>query len=415
MRRRSASCAFRPDAYRPPAFASQMTVADQPSLQLGMIADDLTGACDAGVQFAQCGFSTLVRIGPHLPQSFDMAVLPTNSRNEAPATAGAKVREACQALLDDKRQVVYKKMDSTLRGNLGCELEAVMASFGYSLALVAPAYPTMGRTLEGGALCVTSSPAPGPVHLPDLMRQQCSHRVVHLGRGVWEAGSDALLGRLKDLLAEKTIVVLDSTCEEDLKIIARVGIELPGHALLAGSAGLAAQTARMMAEKYQKVPLPPATRIARKEVSGSVVLVMGSTHAVTRAQIEYLERQERVVRVEAYPVRHALDALQDGKHLLYVPAPEEDENRLKEFLKVLENPAVRGLALSGGDTAWVACRAIGASGIKLEREILPGVPSGRLAGGLADGLAVVTKAGGFGGKETLAEIVRFLAGQTRAS
>jgi len=387
-------------------------------LRFGLIADDLTGACDAGVQFAQCGFSTLVRITPRRleQEPFGLVVLTTNSRNDVPATAASKVREACQALLEENREVIYKKMDSTLRGNLGCELEAAMETCGFSLALVAPAFPAMGRTLEGGSLRVAAAASPQLVHLPELLRQQCVHRVVHLDRAAWATGSNALVERLAQLLPEKTIVVLDSASDEDLEVIARAGIQLQGRALLAGSAGLAAAMARIMAEQFQRVPLPAATRIASKCVSGSVVLVMGSTHPVTGAQIDFLIRNVRVARIElrGNANQQALEAIKDGRHLLVIPEPEhDDESPLKEFLSVLENPAVRGVTLSGGDTAFGISRALGASGIKLEREVLPGIPFGSLMGGLADGLAVVTKAGGFGDEDTLAVIAEFLSRQSR--
>ena len=82
---------------------------------------------------------------------------------------------------------------------------------------------------------------------------------------------------------------------------------------------------------------------------------------------------------------------------------------LGEFLTILADSAVRGVILSGGDTAELVCRALKATGIKLEREIAPGIPWGRFVGGHADGMAIATKAGGFGEENSLVVITDFLA------
>ena len=85
-----------------------------------------------------------------------------------------------------------------------------------------------------------------------------------------------------------------------------------------------------------------------------------------------------------------------------------DDLRFREFLSVLKKHMIRSMTLSGGDTALAILRALGAKGIKIEREVLPGIPLGRVLGGAADGLAVVTKAGGFGKEDALVRIAEFL-------
>jgi uncharacterized protein YgbK (DUF1537 family) len=69
--------------------------------------------------------------------------------------------------------------------------------------------------------------------------------------------------------------------------------------------------------------------------------------------------------------------------------------------EVIRKGGVDGLFLSGGETADAVLRAAGGEAIRLEREVLPGLVLGRWMGGVADGLAVVTKAGAFGQKQTL--------------
>jgi uncharacterized protein YgbK (DUF1537 family) len=383
--------------------------------QFALIADDLTGACDAGVQFAQRGFSTLVRIALSTPEQepFDVLVLTTNSRDDAPATAVSKVREACQVLRGAGREVIYKKVDSTLRGNVGAELQAIVETCGFSLALVAPAFPAMGRTLEAGLLLVAGSSQREAVHLPSLLRQQGASRVVHFGLATWADGPDAFQEQLKGL-TEKTIVVLDSINDNDLETVVRAGSNIGRRVLLAGSAGLAAAAAKVIAEELQR-PAPVAAR-PRDSAQGSAVLVMGSTHPVTQAQVNYLVKHRPIARIELAEnsIQQAAKALEKRQHVLATVRQNlDDKNRLAPLLDVLRNPATRGLVLSGGDTAFAILSALSATGIKLVSEVVPGIPRGRLIGGPVEGLSVVTKAGGFGGEDALAVIADFLAQQTR--
>jgi len=75
---------------------------------------------------------------------------------------------------------------------------------------------------------------------------------------------------------------------------------------------------------------------------------------------------------------------------------------------VIRKGAVAGLVLTGGDAAIAVSRAVGAEALWLGGEVQSGVPWGRLAGGLAPGLPVVTKAGGFGDDGALLAAMRFL-------
>ena len=384
-------------------------------LRLGLIADDLTGACDAGVQFAQRGFSTLVEIGPgaaeHPP--FDLLVLTTNSRDGTPAAAAAKVRDACRALRGEGREIIFKKIDSTLRGNLGAELEAAMIACECSLALVAPAFPAMGRTLEGGALRVAGSGPGEAIHLPALLEQQGLAYVAHFARPVWAGGCGSPIKQMR-LLPEGTAVVFDSTCDDDLQAVARAGMYFEKKVLLAGSAGLAAATAKVIEESSPRDSRDGAP--CAGGASGSVLLAMGSTHPLTQAQVNYLLKNSNAACIElaADFAHQAARFVKEGKPLLVVIRPDvETRDPFTPLLAALEDPGVRGLALSGGDTAFAILSAIGATGIRLEREVVPGIPFGRLLGGPADGLAVVTKAGGFGAENALAMIADYLARQVR--
>ncbi len=113
-----------------------------------VVADDLTGATDTGHGFAVRGFETVVRLDPEF-EAPDAAVIvvDTDSRYVSPAEAGNRVADVVS---DIEAATVYKKVDSTLRGNLAAEIEAVMAAMDADTAAVAPAFPTNGRVTACG-------------------------------------------------------------------------------------------------------------------------------------------------------------------------------------------------------------------------------------------------------------------------
>jgi len=112
--------------------------------RIAVIADDLTGANDTGAQFAKIGLRTLVVLESTQEQSLrdhDVVVITTDSRALPAQDAYRKVANAAEWVRQRQYDAVYKKIDSTLRGNLGSEIEAIMDVLGCKLAIVAPAFP----------------------------------------------------------------------------------------------------------------------------------------------------------------------------------------------------------------------------------------------------------------------------------
>ena len=121
------------------------------SVQLGIIADDLTGANDTGVQFARFGARTIVPLDLHdlasLRRRADVLVLSTDSRGESPAVAAHRAKVAAQALKRARVPAVYKKIDSTFRGNIGAELAAKSPPDGYTILFGAASTHVMNPSL----------------------------------------------------------------------------------------------------------------------------------------------------------------------------------------------------------------------------------------------------------------------------
>ncbi len=343
----------------------------------GIVADDLTGACDAGVQFAQRGLRTIVWLDAEDAEieAADVTVVTTNSRRDTAETAAVKARHACRALHAAGARVLYKKIDSTLLGNLGPEIETVRIEGGFPLAFVTPAFPEMGRTVMNGLLHVRDSDA--TVDVAKRLREQGLETLVQR--------APSQLGGLREEAG--TTVVLDAISRADLAAIARAACGMRPRPLLAGSAGLAAELAACLTGRATDsgVTCVPNLEADRRRIA----LIVGSTNPVTVRQTEYVEVHRR------------------GRYPIMRISMEQSPSRVADLSAILKD--ARGIVLTGGDTALMVCGLLEARGIRLEREILPGIPWGRLIGGSAGGTAVATKAGGFGEIDALVRVADFLA------
>jgi D-threonate/D-erythronate kinase len=304
-----------------------------------------------------------------------------------------------------------------LRGNLGPEILAALEACSLPLAIVAPAFPAMKRALIGGRLCVNNREPARPVDLPGLLRRQGIKDLVHLDYSILARGREALLEYMtKGLRAGTHVVACDSVTQEDLENIARAAMGFEQQPLLVGSAGLAAAAAPMLGARYhRRQPAKSSPTVPKK---GTVIFLLGSTTRVTQQQTSFLVRNrpsEVATGVELCG-RAFAQALKEKHHLVMIVEPGEDRGKsLAEILQIISSGDIRGLVLSGGHTANLVCRSSHVIGIKLEGEIAPGIPWGRLVGGLLDGLPVATKAGGFGNEDCLVTIADFLSGQERVS
>ena len=120
-----------------------------PETRVSIVADDLTGACDAAVGFTRAGFSAdVVLSGGEPATGVDVLAVDVRSRHLPAAEAARRIGEWIGARRESP--LLIKKLDSTLRGNVRAELEAALAASRRPAALVAPAFPLYGRTTVGG-------------------------------------------------------------------------------------------------------------------------------------------------------------------------------------------------------------------------------------------------------------------------
>ena len=421
-----------------------------------LIADDLTGGNDSGIHFAKVGIEAKMLVNPTRLSAEDFAclsaapaddpdilVLNTDTRNLQARDVPQRIRE-CLAFLGAAGKfdsgVAFKKIDSTLRGNLGVEMDAIMDALGFECAFLAPSYPQQGRTVREGKLLVHGVPVHqtefardplSPVResfIPRLLAAQSDRKsgLVPLDRV--EAGPEALEAAIRTLRTEGcSVIVFNAESQEHLEAIALAGLAQAIPPLFMGSAGLAKGLAGCLAA--------PAAAKAEKAASPQIkaddgkvrLFVCGSVSQVTRTQVKDLESAPGVslfllpegdadaLREKKLAGDIAL-ALGQGPGILATPAlaypqgtmsGQEDVasslSRVAE--RILETLAVEPftvtLFLTGGETALALLNRLGILELRLEKELTPGIVLARVVDGSFNGMTVITKAGGFGSPDAL--------------
>jgi uncharacterized protein YgbK (DUF1537 family) len=337
---------------------------------------------------------------------------------------------------DHDHGFVYKKVDSTLRGNLVPETDAALDATGAPLALVAPAAPRNGRTTVEGfhlvdGVLVTDTDAgadpDAPVETPHLPTRfaASTHPVSRLGVNHAAAGPAAVATELAAAAADgPTVVVADASHERHLEALAAGAARIDPEVVYVGSAGLARYVETAPPGGDGPTPVPNRSR--------RVLCVVGSTHPATRDQLDALpgstvvplDLETAVVTpAEASTAAAAAcaDRLARGGLAVLASAPDADapDRALAAGRKRdLDGSTVRArvadalggaverlwsddppgaLFVTGGAVAADVFATLGARGMVLSGEaVQEGIPVGRVAGGVADGVPVVTKAGAFG-------------------
>lgn len=425
-------------------------------IKLAVIADDLTGANDTALQFAKRGIKSSVKIdlmgcAPTAAEG-SVVVADSDSRDLDARAAYEKVRGICTRMRAYEPTSVFKKIDSTLRGNIGAEIAAAADVFRPALVVIAPAYPVNRRTTMGGRHLMDGVPlelteiarAPKtPVkesYIPQLLRRQAPEaRLGVLDYRVVSAGAAAIAAETARLRAAGMRWIVSDIVEERNFTALMDALRGERDILWVGSAGLADHLPYFYG--WQGAAQEPIEARA-----GAVLVCAGSVSHTTQLQVKRLKECADVAELRfdtekiltdgaaAAAYERALkDLLQDGRDVLLTSAQSDSEVKRavsvgrahgltgKEvsekiagiFAAVIGRlglSGIAGLVLTGGDTAVHICRALGVDAIEILREIEPGVPLGAMRSGAAERVYVATKAGAFGDADTFLRALHAVRG-----
>lgn len=403
--------------------------------KIGVLADDLTGASDVGVQFRRAGFNVTVLIQNESVEEAllrsEVVVIDTESRHLDACDAYAIANKTVLSFIQHDISTLYKKVDSTLRGNIGAELDGVMDAMGINLCIFAPAFPINGRTtLDGyqfldGILIENTEVGKdilSPIQLsyiPSIIAAQSRRETAVISLDTVRKGETDLAKSLTGLAKQgKEIIIIDAESQNDLHLVAGA-LKFSGLSYLAsGSAGFAAELPKAIdvgSELYK------GSAVKR---DGGVLAVVGSANITSAQQVLIASQDPSVNLIQLEVEKHILGPdnedhlektcnevikrLAKGFNVLLsvgntrsgTGGMEESKLILQSLAQIarvaVDSNSVYGLVLTGGDTAVTVFQALGAVGLDVLEEVSPGIPIGCIIGGRANGMPVVTKAGGFG-------------------
>ncbi|WP_123043191.1 four-carbon acid sugar kinase family protein [Cohnella candidum] len=428
-------------------------------MKFAIIADDLTGANDTGVQFARRGLhaSVLLEPDPEAAKDLDVVVIDTDSRSLPKDDAYRKVKSVSEYLKPYTVEFVYKKIDSTMRGNIGAEIDAVYDVFQPELVIIAPAYPKNKRIVKGGDFYLDGTllhetemandpktPVTSP-NVAEIIRAQSGRSIHQVTSEDLQSGYSKIQEKLAEAVRQSApYVVFDAMKEEDLRLIVHAVQESGRRVVWIGSAGLANHLCKAYLKRQQ-------TQKYHHHSRSQVLTVVGSVNRNSRSQLDHLlklpgvegvqmkshlavQEEETVNREKERIATLASDAIKRGRHVVLYTAgdpeditlangvgagrgwdPREVSDRISRTLGetaagLIRDFRLNALVMTGGDTAKQVCSYLGVKEFQLIDEVEIGMPIGLLRGDWP--VYAVTKAGGFGAANALSKALKKMQGES---
>jgi uncharacterized protein YgbK (DUF1537 family) len=385
-----------------------MSVSSADSGDLVVLADELSGALEVGSMLAAAGFATVVSLEAtpaRLERGGEALVLDTESRHVAAAAARRLIHDLARAARARQPRCIFKKTDSTLRGNVSSELAGLVEACAPLPLLYAPAHPAMRRAVRRGRLTVDGVELAATAFAADGRDPVATSDVLAVVRA--EIAGPVLSTSpecLRTPLQPGAVYVCDGESAGDLAAAARFFVDSGATILAAGAAPFAAALAARLSRGAP--PTRPLPLIRR------ALVVNGSRHEISRAQVRHAEET-------GLPYTRAGGSPSAGWRILALPEidrehPVAHSRRVGAAARrAVEEGASEAVVVFGGDTALGVVEAFGATEIEPLGEVLPGVALSRLEA-RSRPLHLLTKPGGFGPVDVIVRLARLLGADPRA-
>jgi uncharacterized protein YgbK (DUF1537 family) len=415
-----------------------------------LIADDLTGNNNAGVLVAKQGLAT-ISVGhtrPVFPDDCEVACIDTDSRYVAAQEARKRVREMSAWARGQGASILCNRVDNLLRGNIGAEVAGMMDHLGAeAVAIVAPAFPVLGRLIEGGRLLVNGEPVHknpvaandpfSPVRYSDIdaiLGEQMDAPVAQIGGDTLKAGSGPVVDAIEKAAAQGArAIVVDQADDADVATLADAMARLDRAVFPVDPGPLSALYLKAMRQRGS------ADDRGRK-----VLAAIGSITPVTREQVGHLAKArsleplcldpgaliddegaraqaidavvEAAIRQTASDDVVLLTTLPPGAEPLDVATLAAERGitahqlslRISDALaqaivQIVEgcDGAIGGCFSSGGDVTASLFEATGAEAVRVLGDVIPLTAHVSFMGGRLDGLQLVTKGGSIGDSDAM--------------
>ncbi len=426
------------------------------SNNIGIIADDLTGADDTALQFHLRGANTQILLDysvlPENKVNTQVWAIPTETRNSDAPSAYEKVKQATRVLADDLNvEYFYKKMDSTIRGHIAVEALAMLDALEWDAAVIIPAFPQEGRTTIGGYHLLKGIPIERtefardprfPIyesHIPTVLRTELQNQqdelvdLIELRTVIKGAGP--ILKTMNEMIERGVkLIVVDAMSVTDIEQVVLAMEKTSYKVLPCGSAGCA--------QVLGNIWLPETENHMTEKTIPSLpkLLVSGSATQCTASQIQKLQddddientyfialkmedilegvTEDIVKRVSENLVKdnvvvvHTSGLTVDSKiisDILFDNELSKNQfiSKIGDYLAALTKRVLFNrdaiLISVGGETSFKCCKAINSNSLQIIDAICPAIPL------CLDTKAqwIVTKSGNLGNSNTLIDIIKY--------
>lgn len=415
-------------------------------MRLAVISDDLTGASDCGAQLIKYGLKVAVSVtnNEKISNEKKTVIFNTDSRSLSKEEAYKRVYQLSSLLADGNFDVIYKKIDSTMRGNIGIEINALSDALLPDFIIIAPGYPKNDRKISEGKHYLNgillhetevAKDPKTPVEESDitlLIEKQSNRKTGHINRDVLLSGPNAICETFR-YYKQKGIkyITVDSVEEQDFVLLLESLISLKNKIVWCGSSGLISHIPKMSGLQIEE-----NNRFLLSNHVLPALFVVGSVSKIGRKQLRYLLNDRSVVGIEFNSVtffseetktkeeirllkKRAIEAFGNQQNAVLFSSDLVEEtqkigkskglsaveisNLISKTIgeiafHIIKECKVKRLFLTGGDTAQQVLEQLGIKYFHLLDEVEAGIPIGKLDD---SNIIAVTKAGNFGNEYTM--------------
>ena len=420
---------------------------------IGIVADDITGANDIGIMYGKAFRKTNVYLYPYALTDKsavpDVVVMDTNSRLDTEKQAYDKVFESTKLLMDLGCTQYFNKTCSVFRGNIGAEFDAMLDALNENFAVIVLGFPKNGRTtihqehFVHGIKLEESNFKNDPVHpmrtsdLVEILQAQTKRKVNAIDVETIRSGYPKIKAEIDRNRENCQYLILDV---EDQQSLREIALAIKDEKVIAGASGVAEELALVKVGSGEQ-----ADKISPEKLNHTGVLcAAGSLTPQTLEQIAYMKAcQFPFIEMETIKLFHEdkkdyleelivqlKEMIDGGKDVLLhasnnpdVVAETKKMGKQKGYSneeisrvvsdsialvvsEVRKQTDVNRFMLAGGETSAAICNSLGIKGLRVHKEIEPGLPS-------CINLAVphdvlVLKSGSFGGVDFFEKAVNHL-------
>ena len=403
-----------------------------------IVADDTTGANSSAILHKKLGYDCVsIHTSVKEIRKQSAYAFSTNSRGIDYKDAYNVVSETLKHF-NDSDAIYNKRVDSTLRGNLGSELNAFLDHFENKKAIVVASFPDSGRTCVHnklyvhGELLENTDVAKDPKMpvttsvVTDLFKKQTDRVIKHIDLDVVRDSS--FKEELSKTYQEADIIVIDAELNSDIKLISEKVVELDLDIVTVDPGPFTYYYARSLKHQIKfnfhcligSVTPLTLDQMRYAEEHGASIYLLNVLEILSDNSKTYLEKsyQELIKIDNDFIIITTSDINGNSKINLndYCKdnqTPEDISNLINQkiaelFIKYNNKVKPNCVYTSGGDTTVEFLNQTGSYGLRMFSEILPLTVESKILGGEFEGLSIVSKGGLIGDEKTIMEIYNYM-------